>query len=258
MGGAGGLFNPEAGYARRVVMDFETFAARARQLADAIPAEFMEGIETVDVHEDTLPHPLVPDVFTLGECATSPLSDPSGQDPFKSIVHLYYGSFVALAESDPSFDVDAELEETIEHEVQHHIEDRAGAQALSEEDALFETHARFRAGLEVPVGWYRQGEPIAPGLWAIDLDLFLEVNLRRKDWEAIPGTRLVLNLLDEPFEIDVPEDAQPDEVWTFEGEGLVEGDEDDGDDDETAEEDTDDEELSGLAGALHVLPVVRG
>ena len=53
-----------------------------------------------------------------------------GQEPFRSIVHLYYGSFVALAENDPSFDVEAELKETIEHEVQHHIEDRAGAKTL--------------------------------------------------------------------------------------------------------------------------------
>jgi hypothetical protein len=239
-------------------MDFETFAARARQLADAIPSEFMEGVETVDVHEDVLPHPLVPDVFTLGECVTSPHSDPSGQEPFRSVVHLYYGSFVALAESDPSFDVEAELKETIEHEVQHHIEDRAGANTLHDEDALFEAHARFRAGLEVPAGWYRQGEPIAPGLWAVDLDLFLEVNLRPADWAPIPGTRLVLNVLDEPFEIDVPKDAQPDEVWTFEGEGLVEGDEDeDEDEDDADDEETDDDASAGLAGALHVIPVVR-
>ncbi len=251
---AGGLDNPGAGYALRAVMDFETFAARTRLLADEIPDEFMEGIETVDVHEDVLPHPLVPDIFTLGECVTSPLSDPTGQEPFRSIVHLYYGSFVALAESDPSFDLEAELKETIEHEVQHHIEDRAGAETLSAEDALFETHARFRAGLEVPAGWYRQGEPIAPGLWAVDLDLFLEVNLRPRDWARIPGTRLVLVVLDEPFEIDVPADAQPDEVWTFEGEGLVESDRADDDEEEEIDEE---EEATGLAGALHVVPVVR-
>jgi len=232
-------------------MDFETFAARTRQLADAIPSEFLEGIETVDVHEDALPHPLVPDVFTLGECVTSHLSDPTGQEPFKSIVHVYYGSFVALAESDPSFDLETELKETIEHEVQHHIEDRAGALTLRDEDALFEAHARFRAGLEVPAGWYRQGEPIAPGLWAVDLDLFLEVNLRQPDWARVPGTHLVLNVLDEPFEIEVPSDAQPDEVWTFEGEGLLEGE------DEDEEDEADDDEADGLAGALHVIPVIR-
>ena len=168
-------------------MDFDTFSRRAQEIAASIPAEFMAGIQSVDVHRESKRDPNLEDVHTLGECSTSPLSDPTGQEPFRSIVHVYYGSFREMAEKDPSFDLEEELRETIEHEVQHHLEDRAGIRDLRDEDDLFEAHARFRAGMETPAGWYRRGEEVGPHLWAVDLDLFLELSLRRKEWEALRG-----------------------------------------------------------------------
>jgi hypothetical protein len=176
----------------------------------------------------------------------------AGEEAFRSTVHLYYGSFVDLARRDPGFDVDAELRETIEHEIQHHIEDRAGVKTLHDEDALFEAHARFRAGLDVPEGWYRQGERMAAGLWAVDLDLFLELDLRAKEFDALKGTTLALTVLDQPLEVDLPADARPDEVFTVEGEGLFVPDEE-----EAGEEDDPDEEVEGSAGDLHLIPRVR-
>ena len=243
----------------RAAMEFDDFADRAQRTAASYPDEIMEGVDAVNVHRDAKTNPHLPDVLTLGECETSHLSDPSGQEPFRSVIHLYYGSFVAIAKEDPSFDIGAELEETIAHEIQHHVEDRAGVKTLRDEDALFEAHACFRAGLEVPAGWYRSGDPIEPGLWAVDLDLFLELEMRRQDWARLPGTRLALTILDAPFEVDVPSDAEPEEVWTFEGEGLVDGG--DEDTDEEGDEDEPDAALDaedvGLAGALHVVPIVR-
>ncbi len=56
--------------------------------------------------------------------------------------------------------------------------------------------------------------------------------------------------------MDVPGDADPDEIWSFEGEGLLEGEEDDEEvviPDEEASED----EPPPLAGDLHVVPIVR-
>lgn len=226
------------------MMTFDAFSDRAQTLAAAYPEEFMEGIDAINVHRDAKTHPHVPDVFTLGECETSHLSDPTGQEPFRSIVHVYYGSFAALEAEDATFDVEAELEETIAHEIQHHLEDRAGIKTLEDEDALFEAHARFRAGMDTLAGWYRLGDPIEPGLWAVDLDLFLELPLRRKDWDALPGHRIALKILDGNLEVDVPDDALPDEVWTFEGEGLVDDDEGEAREGEAA-------------GALHVIPLVR-
>lgn len=231
-------------------MDFDTFARRARELAAGYPEAFLEGIDTIDVHRDARRHPHLEDIYTLGECETSHLSDPTGQEPFRSIVHLYYGSFVELAREDSTFDVEAELAETLAHEIQHHLEDRAGIPTLRDEDALFEAHARFRAGLDTAPGWYRFGDPVEQGLWAVDLDLFLELPLRRAEFDAMLGTRLSLTLMDGTLEVDVPEDARPDEVWTFEGEGLVDGDEDE-------EEEEDDEDEEGPVGDLHVIPLVR-
>jgi hypothetical protein len=209
----------------------------------------MDGIDTVNVHAEAKIHPHLRDVFTLGECETSHLSDPTGTEPFRSIVHLYYGSFMAMAEQDPRFDLEDELEETIEHEVQHHIEDRAGASTLRDEDALFEAHARFRSGRDVPNGWYRYGDLLEPGLWAVDLDLFLELPIPRARFEAARGRQLDLTLLDEPLVIDLPADADADEIWTFEGQGLCEGD------DESDAEGVDEDQL--LCGDLHVMPYVR-
>jgi hypothetical protein len=254
-------------------MDFDTFSARAREIAAAIPPEYMEGIDVVDVHKDAKDDLHVPGVQTLGMCETSHLSDPTGQVPFRSVVHLYYGSFVALARQDRSFDVEKELEETIRHEVQHHLEDRAGIPTLRDEDALYEAHARFKAGLDVPPGWYRWGEEIEEGLWSVDLDLFLELRLRRPDWERLPGTRVRLSVMGEPFEVEVPADAKPDEIWSFEGEGLYEGEEEDrgADEEPPGEEEPEEEDGSGdddggddsddlppgTVGDLHVVPIVR-
>lgn len=233
------------------IPDFDAFAERAQDLAKAIPAEFLEGIESVDVHREKKTHPFLEDVVTLGECETSPLSRLAGEEAFRSTVHLYYGSFVDQARNDPSFDVDAELRETIEHEIQHHIEDRAGVRTLSDEDDLFDAHARFRAGLDVPEGWYRHGEALAPGLWAVDQDLFLELSLRRKEFEALRGTTLALTVLGQPLEVDLPADAAPDEAFTVEGEGLFVPDE------EPEEGEEPDEDAPGTSGDLHLLPRVR-
>ena len=233
------------------IPDFDAFAERAQEIAKGIPAEFLAGIESVDVHREKKGHEYLDDIVTLGECVTSPLSQLAGEEAFRSTVHIYYGSFVDQARSDPGFDVDAELRETIEHEIQHHIEDRAGVKALRDEDDLFEAHARFRAGLDVPEGWYRHGEKRAPGLWSVDQDLFLELELRVKEFEALRGTTIALTVLDQPLEVDLPEDAQPDEVFTVEGEGLFVPNE------EPEEGEEPGEDAEGSAGDLHLVPRVR-
>lgn len=244
---------------RRPLPDFDTFSARAQELLKAFPEEFLAGIESVDVHREVKRHPLFEDIVTLGECATSPLSELAGEEAFRSTVHIYYGSFLDLAGRDPHFDVEAELQETLEHEVQHHIEDRAGVKALLDEDDLFEAHARFRAGLDVQDGWYRQGEAVAPGVWSVDLDLFVELSLRRAEFERLRGSRLRLTVLDEPLEVDLPPDASSDEVFTVEGAGLFEPSEGPGapGEPETPDEPDEDAEVPGQVGDLHLVPRVR-
>ena len=39
--------------------DFDAFSARAQEITRSIPAEFLEGIESVDVHRELKQHPLL-------------------------------------------------------------------------------------------------------------------------------------------------------------------------------------------------------
>jgi hypothetical protein len=208
---------------------FDEFASRAKAIAAAIPAEFLEGVEDIAIHREAQRHPLLSDVVTLGECEPSRLGAMVGSETVRSIVHLYYGSFVDLARRDPAFRLDAELRETIEHEIQHHIEDRAGVRTLIDEDDLFDAHQRFLAGLDAPKGWWRHGERLEPNVYAVEGDLFVELRLRRAEFDARRGKPVALTVLDEPFEAEIPADCEPGEILTFEGDGLV-ADADDGED----------------------------
>ena len=237
---------------RPPVPPYETFAARARAMTGEIPAEFLEGVEDVVVHRGVKRHPLLEDVLTLGEQEPSALVAMTGSELVRSIVHLYYGSFVELARRDRTFDVDAELRETIEHELQHHLEDRAGVRTLVDDDDLFDAHQRFRAGLETPRGWWRRGEEVDDGVWQVGEDLFVELRLRRREFDAVRGTTVSLTVLDEPFDADVPADATPGAILTFEGEGVLP----EGAGDEADETDDDADDDDG-AGDLHLVLDVR-
>ena len=226
---------------------FEAFVTRAKEVFAGIPAEFTVDVEDLIVHRDVKRHPLIDEVVTLGECEDSPTASLAGAGLVRAIVHLYYGSFVDLARRDETFDFDAELVETVEHEVQHHLEDKAGVRGLEDDDDLFDAHARFLADLEVPPGWYRQGRRLEPDVYAVDLDLFVELRLRRREFEALRGTLVTMKVLDEPVELELPADADPAEIFTLEGEGLI----------QTAEDDGPKDREGSSSGDLHVVPVVR-
>jgi hypothetical protein len=221
----------------RAFPSFDAFERRVRAVVEGIPPRFLEGVEDVVVHRDVKRHPLVDDVVTLGECESSPIQALYDDARDRSVVHLYYGSFADLATRDEAFDWEDELKETVEHEIQHHWEDRAGVSRLIDEDDLFDAHARFDAGLPVPAGWYRAGERLEDDVYAVGDDLFVELRLRRRHFEALKGAVARLHVLGEPFEGRIPADAEPGRPIAFEGEGIA----------------TDD----GTAGTLHLVPVVR-
>lgn len=241
---------------------YDEFAARAKEITKAIPAPFLEGVEDVVVHRERKAHPLIDEVVTLGECEPSALVAMTGADTVRSIVHLYYGSFVDLAERDRRFDLHRELEETIHHEIQHHIEDRAGVRTLIDEDDLADALHRFQAGLENPSGWWRRGNRLEPGVWAVGDDLFVELRLRHEDLEARRGQVVVLHVLGEPFEAEIPPDAAPGEILTYEGEGLVGEEEGDGAHPgarpDAKRADAEDDEDGPAAGDLHLVLDVGG
>ncbi len=144
-----------------------------------MPAEFRHGVAGPVVVRRAKRHPFLPKYYTLGQCV--PVSPMLTLDEVHlSTVFLWYGSFVACAMRDPSFRMEEEIRETIRHEIRHHIEDRAGAPDLRNEDAAEEENERRLEGLPFHPDFYRLGEPAGDRLWRLHADLFLEVDLDRR------------------------------------------------------------------------------
>ncbi|HEX8673312.1 MAG TPA: hypothetical protein VF710_15565, partial [Longimicrobium sp.] len=86
-------------------MTFDEFERRAREIFDGIPPELRHGVSYLQVWSRAMAHPELPDVFTLGECATGEYDVETGLgDDVSSGVHLYYGSFLALSREYDDFD----------------------------------------------------------------------------------------------------------------------------------------------------------
>ena len=167
-------------------MTFAEFERRAHEIFDAIPPELRGGVEYVAVSEEAVPHPDLPEVYTLGECATGELD--LGMDTpetLRSGVHLYFGSFAALAELDPDFDWEGELHETVVHEVRHHRESTAGEDALEDFDYAADENFKRREGLPFDPLFYRSGEPLDEGGWEVDGDVFVEVELTAAEFDRM-------------------------------------------------------------------------
>jgi len=183
-------------------MKFAAFDALAREMFESVPAEFRRGIASLLVHRRAKRHALIPDYFTLGECEPGPTAADAGEG--NSRVHLYHGSFRALARRDETFEEEEELWETVLHEIRHDLEDRAGAGALVDEDEAEEHNERRRAGLPFAPGFYRKGERGEAGEFWIGPDCFLEVPLSRGDWRRLAGERHPIRFGEDSFEVVVP------------------------------------------------------
>ncbi|HYW06043.1 MAG TPA: hypothetical protein VE913_03750 [Longimicrobium sp.] len=168
-------------------MTFEQFDRRAREIFDSIPPELRRGVAYLQLTRDELAHPTLPDVYTLGECATGEYDVETGLgDDVRSGVHLYYGSFRALAELRDDFDWEGELWETITHEVRHHRESAAGEDDLEDTDYAEDENFKRREGEPFDPLFYRLGEPVDDGAWEVDGDLFVEVELDEREFAATP------------------------------------------------------------------------
>ncbi len=165
-------------------MDYRTFDREARRLWESIPLQFRDGVAAFFVEPDPHTDPEFPDVHLMGECmsdATASIPDA----PVQNLIYLYHGSFAAIAARDPSFDWDAELWETITHELQHHLEWRAGYDALGDEDDLQRENLARRDGAPFQRDFYRRGARLDEGVWTVDGDLFLEVQIARSAWRDL-------------------------------------------------------------------------
>lgn len=158
------------------------------------------------------------------------------------------GTGVVLRLSGPAFFAldPAERVAALDTEVRDRLEAHAaGIESEEPDEGVFEQHARFRAGQDLPRAWYRSGVPLAPGVWVVDLDVFMEVRLPQARWSELLGQRVALRVLEEELELELPEDFEGSEALTLEGAGLY-------DDDPGVDED----DPAPETGDLHLMPWV--
>ncbi|HKK93846.1 MAG TPA: hypothetical protein VJ925_10445 [Longimicrobiales bacterium] len=167
---------------------FDDFERAAHEAFQAIPADYRTGIDGLVVVHEAEPHPHIPDIWTLGYCDTEIYpSDFENTDTVRSTIRLFWGSFRKLAAKDDDFDWVAEIHETVEHEVKHHLEALAGEDQLGDVDAVLEhDFQRFNGGDWDP-HYYRWGEEIAPGTFVAEDLVFVEIPLSATDLKLRDG-----------------------------------------------------------------------
>ncbi len=164
------------------------FEEMVRDLSRDLPPEFLEGIAGIEVTGKTVPHPVRGDIYTMGECIPHTFGAPDDGGPLlRSTVFLHYGSFAALAEDDPAFDWRQEAWETLTHEVRHHIEWRANADALEAFDDAAEANYARHDREPFPPLFFLDGERVAPGVTKVEDDVFVDVPLGGRAWRRAAG-----------------------------------------------------------------------
>lgn len=185
-------------------MKFREFERAARRAFREIPEEYTSGLDGLSVRQEALPHPVFPDIHTLGMCSTESYpSDWQGPETTRSVVALYYGSFRELSRLDPGFDWEGELWETLTHEVRHHLESLADQDELGGVDYAMEESFKRSEGLDFDPCYYQSGDEVAPGVFRVETDFFIE-----QEWTAERLARVGevrFHWRGEGFRIDVPE-----------------------------------------------------
>lgn len=116
-------------------MTFREFRALVEEMVAEIPAEFMRGLQGVHVLEEERVEEGFEGVVRMGEYLDPGPGDFLGAgEGIGRHVALYYGSFRAIAASEPAFDWEEEAWETLTHELRHHVESLAGEDLLVQDD----------------------------------------------------------------------------------------------------------------------------
>jgi predicted Zn-dependent protease with MMP-like domain len=182
---------------------FDEFDRLAREMLQSVPEEYRRGVAGILLHRASHSHPHLPKYFTLGECEPVPFGADGSE--WNSRIHLYHGSFRSLARKDPDFDWEEELWETILHEIRHHLEDRAGAGHLADEDAAEEENEKRRRGLPFSPNFYRLGETEDRDEYWVGGDCFLEIPLTTRAWRRLRGKPTTVRWGEEEIEVTVPD-----------------------------------------------------
>lgn len=171
-------------------MRFADFENLVRRLEAEVPAEFLVGIQDIEVSRKAIPHPTRGEVYTLGECIPLASGGEGGETGLHSRVVLYHGSFMALAHQANDFDWRAETWETLTHELRHHLEWRARTPDLEAFDWAAEQNFARADGERFDPDFHRSAEVVAEGVFRIDDDYFLDREVAgvptevRVDWHG--------------------------------------------------------------------------
>ncbi len=152
-------------------MRLDDFRTMVERLKSEIPAPFQGGVVEIEVSPRTVPHPVRAEIYTLGECI--PLEWSGGGADLQSRIVLYHGSFQALAQLG-DFDWREEAWETLTHELRHHLEWQANVANLEAYDWAAEQNFARGDGAGFDPVFYRNGEELAPGIFKVDDDVFIE------------------------------------------------------------------------------------
>ncbi len=164
------------------------FEAMVRRMVGELPEGFLEGVVAIEVTGKTVPHPVRADIYTLGECVPHDFGGPDEGPQLRSTVYLHYGSFAALAKIDSGFGWKEEAWETLTHEVRHHLEWRARVPELERLDEAAEANYARHDGEHFPPLFFMDGERLAPDVFKVEDDVFLDVQLDAKAWRRAVGT----------------------------------------------------------------------
>ena len=166
-------------------MRSEQFRERAARMFDEIPPEFRAGVDGLIVETEAAGHPSLPGIWTMGECITDDWPDGTGGiGDTRSRIVLHHGSFRILADDDPMFDWDAELWETIVHELLHHREAAADESGLDVFDWAVDQNFLRHAGRPFDPEFYRAIPADDDGAVRLDGETFVEAALGPADRTA--------------------------------------------------------------------------
>ncbi len=116
--------------------DFDDFSAILARMVEEIPPAFLKGVDGIFAVPEARPDPEVREVYLLGEYH---------QRQDGKYVYLYHGSFLAMGWRRRR-QFEAEMRDTLLHELQHHWEDSCGLPDLRNEDLARMERFRARGG----------------------------------------------------------------------------------------------------------------
>ena len=163
-------------------MKYEAFSELAGRMYDDIPAAFREGVSGVTVEREAKGHPLLPDIWTLGECVTDQWPDATGGiGDTRSEIVLYFDSFDKLAAGDLQFEWKSELWETMLHELLHHREAAADEARLDVFDWAVDQNYRRLSGFDFDPLFHRFLPVDEEGHVRLEGETFVDVALGRTE-----------------------------------------------------------------------------